>query len=943
MIADSDGGTLVAGRQARPSLRPQPGGRQQHGPRMLDRRQERAAIDRVLDSAREGFSGTLVLHGGAGTGKTTLLEYAADSAAGLRVCTAIGVESQISLAFAALHQLLVPFRSLLPAVPAPRRDAMRIAFGLESGPPPDLFLVGLAALTLLSRAAQDQPLLCVIDDGQWLDHESAQVLEFVAHRLYADRIGFIAAVGESPAPQAFEQLPAITVGGLPDAEARELLGSAVDGPLDARVAARILADTHNNPLALVELGAGYTAEQLAGRAALPEPLPLGQRLRNHFLGMVRHLPPGVQDFILLAAADVTGERGRLWRAAERAGIPADADAAEAAGVLEFSGNRVQFRHPLLRSAVYHGAADSDRRRAHAALSEAAGSAADPDQHAWHRAVAATVPDEELASELQDAADRARSRGGYAAAAALLGRSAELTPGDGARAQRQIALADAELRAGHAEQARELVRAAIPRLGDDVARALAKRLNGEIRFAEGSAAEAAVILTDASRALAADARLARDTLLEALEAAMWAGPAEARQIARAAQALPPPSSPPTLTDLLLEGYRARFTVGYAAAVGPLRAAVNALRADDLDPATGLRWFALGVTAAVSLWDEQAVFDLADRWVRTARTLGALTILPLALKFLAESDWLAGRLGDADEQLAEVREILAVSRRPHMFGIDCCSGGLVLAFRGRITEARTAGLVQVRESSARGQQGPADVGRYIVALADLFGGDFQAAMSAALPVVEDDLAFKAELSLPELVEAAARAGAREVAATAYQTLSERALAAGTPWALGLRARCRALLDDGGQAEDAYRESVSQLARSRAVLDLARTHLLYGQWLRRVKRRQDARQELRTAHDMFAAMGADHFAEVAGTELRATGERARARRPETAFELTPQEARVAGLAAGGASNNDIAAQLFLSPSTVDYHLRKVFRKLNVTSRTQLAQSLGPATRKG
>jgi DNA-binding CsgD family transcriptional regulator len=906
---------------------------------MLDRHEERAAIDRVLDAVREGFSDTLVLCGGHGTGKTMLLEYAIDSAADLRVSSVIGVESEINLEFAALHQLLVPCMPLLSTLPAPQRDAMMIAFGLEAGPPPDLFLVGLAALTLLSRAAEDQPRLCVIDDVHWLDHESAHVLGFVARRLHADRVGFIAAVGESAAQQVFERLPAITVRGLPDVEARELLGSVVDGPLDAQVAARILADTHNNPLALMELGTEYTAEQLAGRASLPEPIPLGQRLRDRFLGQVRDLPPDVQAFVLLAAADVTGERGRLWRAAARAGIDADTVAADAACALEYSGNWVRFRHPLVRSAVYHGATDPERRCAHAALSETASSEADLDQCAWHRAAAAITPDEELATELQHAAERACARGGYTAAAALLRRSAELTPGDGARAQREVALADVELRIGHAEQARELVRAALPRLTDDVARGLAKRRNGEIRFAEGNATEAAVILADASRGLASDARLSRDTILEALEAAIWAGPAETREIASAAQALPAAPSPLTVTDLLLEGYSARFTAGYHASVSPLRAAVAALRADDLDPEIGLRWFGLGVAAAGSLWDEQAVFDLSDRWVHTARALGAFTTLPVALASLAMSDWLTGRFGGADEQFAKMRELLAESGRPRMLGIDSRGTGLVLAYRGHITEAREAGLAQVHESTARGQQGPADIGRYIVAVADLFGGDYDGAMSAALPVVDDDPAFTAEISLPELIEAATRAGNHEAAATAYKTLSQRALAAGTPWALGLRARCEALLDDSGNAEDAYLESLSQLARSRVTVELARTHLLYGQWLRRAKRRRDARQELRAAQDMFAAMGADHFTKLAGTELRATGERARVRRPETTYDPTPQEASVAGLAAAGASNNEIAAQLFISPSTVDYHLRKVFRKLNVTSRTQLARSLGSA----
>ena len=766
------------------------------------------------------------------------------------------------------------------------------------------------------------------------------MLGFAARRLYADRVGFIVAVGEPAASQVLEQLPVITVEGLPDADARELLGSVVDGPLDARVADRILADTDNNPLALVELGTEYTADQLAGRAALPEPLPVSQRLRDRFLRQIRDLPPGAQEFVLLASADVSGERSLLWRAAEQTGIDADAAAAAADGVLEFSGDSVRFRHPLLRSAAYHGATDSDRRRAHAALAEAASSESDLDQRIWHRAAAAVVPDEEVAAELEHAAGRARARGGFAAAAALLRRSAELTPGDGARAEREIALAEAELRAGHAEQAEQLAGAAIPRLTNDFARGLATRLTGEIRFAVGDAAGAATALADASRKLVPDARLARDTHLEALEAAIWAGPEEALQIAQAARALPPAFSPPTITDLLLEGYCARSTAGYDASLGPLRAAVAALRADDLDPAMGLQWFGLGIPAAGSLWDERAVYDLSDRMVRAARALGALTILPVALVFLAISNWLTGRFGDADALWAEMRELLAESDLPRILGIDSRGHGLLLEYRGHLTEARAAGIAQVHESTARGQRAVVDVGRYIVAVADLFGGDFHAAASSALSVIDDDLAFTSEASLPEMIEAAVLAGDRQGAATAYETLSQRAQAAGTPWALGVRARAQALLDEDGHAEDAYRESLSQLERSRVMIELARSHLLYGKWLRRAKRRRDARQELRTAQDMFVAMGADRFAEVAGSELRASGERARVRTPETAFDLTPQEAHIAGLAAGGASNNEIAAQLFLSPSTVDYHLRKVYRKLNVTSRAQLARSLGPGS---
>jgi len=476
----------------------------------------------------------------------------------------------------------------------------------------------------------------------------------------------------------------------------------------------------------------------------------------------------------------------------------------------------------------------------------------------------------------------------------------------------------------------------------MARGQAHGLEGAIRFAQGDAAEAARILASAAQALAGDDRMARDTMLMALQAAIWAGPAQTREIAAAARAFPRvPEASASVSDLLLEGYSARFTLGYEASIPPFRAAVTALLADDLDPAVGLRWFALGTAAAGSLWDDQATFDLSDRWEKMARAAGAFTTLPVALAFHAVSESMAGHFREADTRWALMLEVLTMSCGPGVLGVNSRSNGLLLAYRGHLTEARATGLAQVRESAERGQSGPADIGRYIVAMADLFGGDYAAAMSSAETVIENDPAYTAEGALPELIEAAVRAGDREAAATAHKTLSERALAAGTPWALGLRARCEALLAEGADAEGCYLESISQLKRSRMAVDLARAHLLYGQWLRRAKRRRDARQELRTAHDMFAAMGADRFAERAAAELRATGERARARTPETSVDLTPQETRVADLAAAGASDSEIAAQLFISPSTVDYHLRKVFRKLHVTSRTQLASRLrsGPS----
>jgi DNA-binding CsgD family transcriptional regulator/tetratricopeptide (TPR) repeat protein len=918
---------------------------------LLDRRMEKAAIDRVLGSVRDGFSGTLVVRGGPGVGKTALLRYAIDSAPDLQVCGATGVEAEINLDFGALYQLLVPFLSRIPDLGPPQRHALRVAFGLEEGVPPSRFLVGLAALMTLSRAAEDKPVLCLVDDAQWLDAESAQALAFAARRLYADRVGMIVAMSEPatlPEPatlQVFEGLPTVVVGGLPDAEAAELLRRVAGAHLDEQVARRILEDTQRNPLALAELGAQFTADQLAGRASLPEPIPVSQRLAQRFMRQVRDLPTDTQAFLLLAGADIEGDRVSLWRAASLAGIDADAAAAaaEAADLVELSGSLVWFRHPLIRSAVYHGATDAQRRAAHLALAEASdsGSAVGRSRRAWHRAAAAIAPDEGIAAGLEEAAECESARGGYAARAALLRRAVELTPDDGRRAGREVALAEAELISGHPDTARDIVTGALPRLTDDRQRGLAKRLNGAVLFATGDAAAAADALEEASQALApGDRAAARDAILEATRAAIWAGPAQTRKITSAARSFPGlTGTEPTVSDLLLEGWQARFTAGYGPAVAPLRAAVAALRADDLDPATGLQWFEMGVAAAGSLWDDQGFIDLTSRWVHAARTLGALTELPVALAWQAYSAAVTGRFQDADTRLAELRELIMVSPRPGLLGIDSLCEGLLLAYRGKLAAARASGIAQIRESTARGQRKLAEFGQYIVAVADLCAGDCDAAAAAARAVIDDDTPATAERALPELIEAAARAGHREVAGSAFETMSERTLAAGTPWALGLRSRCAALIDDGECAEEHYQEAISQLQRCRTVVDLACTHLLFGQWLRRARRRRDARRELRIAWDMFTAMGADGFAGQAATELRATGERARTRSPETSFDLTPREAGVADLAAAGASNTDIAAQLFISPRTVEHHLGNVFRKLGITSRTQLAR-LRPAS---
>src|SRR5258708_4156984 len=535
---------------------------------LLDRGSERSGIDDLLELVRRGFSGVLVLGGGPGVGKTTLVDYAVGAASGFRISAIAGVESEINLQFGAVHQLLVPFLSLIDDLPVPQRQAIRVAFGLEAGPPPGHFLVGLACLTLVSRAAADQPVFCAVDDAHWIDAESALVLGFVARRLYADRVGMIFTVGDTGEPPAFQQLPTIEVGGLPDNAAGQLLRSVAGMPLEPAVVDRVVADSERNPLALVEIGSHFTAEELAARAYLPEPIPVGRQLQERYLRPVHLLPADVQEFLLPVAADASGDRSRVRHAAAAAGIDADAaeSAAQAAELIEASGIWVRFRHPLIRAAIYHAAGDACRRRAHHWLGQVSGRHGDADGQVWHRAAAAADFDDHLAADPPAAAERAPDRGAWWATAALLRRSVALTPDPGVRARREVALAKAELVIGHPDIAREVAGDALPRLADSGTRGKANVVIGDALFAQGRDVEAAEVLADAAAVLAADPAASSDALLAALSAAMWAGPAEARKIAM----IPPPSPPgtaPKVSDLLLAGYQARFTPGYHAAAAP----------------------------------------------------------------------------------------------------------------------------------------------------------------------------------------------------------------------------------------------------------------------------------------------------------------------------------------------------------------------------------------
>ena len=912
---------------------------------MLIGQAEREALGGLLARAADGYSGVLVLRGEAGVGKTVLLDetVAVAAAAGMQTARLTGVEAETQLGYAGLHRFLVPFADQLERLPGPQREALRSTFGLVVRPPADRFLVALAVLTLLAEVASATPLVCVIDDVQWLDPESVVVLGFVARRLYAERVVLLFAVRE-PAGQvsALAGLPELAIGGLDEAAALELLASLVPGPLSLAVGARIVAETGGNPLALVEVARELSPAQLAGSEVLPEPLPIGGSLEKLFRRRVSRVPPEARLLLAVAAAEPAASQALLWRAAAQLGIDPDAAAAADLGGLAEIGPQVEFRHPLVRSVVYYGTPLRQRRLIHQALAAVADSGERPDRVAWHLGMAVRGPDEAVADRLEQAAGRAWERGGYAATVTFLTRAAELSEDEAQRARRLLAASEAALTAGQPFRADALLEEAVPLLGDPLAGARATPLQGMIRFALGQAGEASSVLLEAARALApADGRGARGALLAALEAAVYAGWSASRavlaEIAAVARATPAAGGPEaSAADLLLDGFAARAADGYPASVPLLRRAVAKLRAGDLSPQESLRLLGLGYFAATELLDDQAQHALVIRWVQLARDLGALTALPVALNSQGSFEVVAGRFDAARACFAERSEISAATGNPGILGTAGSAEAYELAWRGRETDARRVAAAVAREATGAGRGGQSISIPYYLTVLELGLGNYQAALKSALDIYDDDPTLFGTQVLPELVEAAARCGETGLADAALGRLAERAPAAGTPRALGLLARSRALLASDVGAEPLYAEAIGHLGQCRARPQLARAHLVYGEWLRRQRRRRDARQQLRTAYEMFTVTGAGAFAERARIELLATGERARQRTAPAQDELTPQEAQIARLVSQGESNRDIAAQLFLSPSTVDYHLRKVFRKTGVTSRTQLARTM-------
>jgi DNA-binding CsgD family transcriptional regulator len=895
---------------------------------LLDRLPERTALSQLLDTARAGRSGVLVMRGEPGVGKTALLEYVIEEAAGLRVARVAGIESEMELAFAALQQLCAPMVDKLAGLPNPQRDALGVAFGLTTGAAPDRFLVGLAALSLLSEVAEQQPLLCVIDDAQWLDRASAQALAFVARRLLAEPVALVFATREQS--EEYRGLPELRVGGLRDGDAHQLLSSVIMGPLDKRVRDRIVAEARGNPLALLELPRGVPGvPAISGVPGVPG------RIEDSFRRRLEVLPAATQLLMLVAAAEPVGEPTLVWRAAERLGIGAEAVAPAADAGLLMIGERVMFRHPLVRSAVYRAASAPERRAAHQALADATDPQADPDRRAWHRAQATLGPDEDVASELEHSASRVEARGGLAAAAAFLERSAALTLNPVRRAERALAAAQAKYQAGAFDATLGLLTTAEAGPPDQLRRAGADLLRGQIAFSSSRGSDAPPLLLKAARQFEPlDPRLARETYLDALAAATFAGRLALgggmREVAEAARMAPPPPGPTRGPDLLLDGMSLVICEGYPAGAPVLRRAVSVFRGTDVSREEGLRWLWLACRAALIVWDYASFDVLSDRQVTLARDAGALIMLPIAFNMRSTAHLYAGNFTPAASLVAQAESVTEAT------GSSIAPYGAVAlaAYRGR--EAQAAHLLQTAADDAerRGEGRALSFIGWADAVLYNSLGRYEKALAAAQWASEDSSVVQfADWALVELVEAAVRSAVPERAAGAVQRLSGIARALGTDWVLGAEARSRALVSDGAAAENLYREAIDRFGRTRLRVDLARAHLLYGEWLRRERRRRDARDQLGSAYEIFDSVGAAAFAERARTELRATGGHARQQTIETPDTLTAQEALIARLAGEGASNPEIAAQLFISPATVAYHLRKVFTKLGISSRNQLA----------
>ncbi|MFM9492722.1 AAA family ATPase [Streptomyces galilaeus] len=905
------------------------------GPEPLrGRRRECGVLDGLVSEVEAGRSAVLVLRGDAGIGKSALLEHLAARVTAHRVARAAGAESEMELPFAGLHQLCAPFLEHAGSLPPPQAEALATAFGVSAGPPPDRFLVGLAVLGLLTEVAARRPLFCLVDDAHWLDRVSAQTLAFVARRMLAEPLALIFATREQRGRDDLAGLPELALRGLDDTDARALLDAGAEGPMDERIRDRVLAEARGNPLALLELPHDRVEAETVEGSAPHGPGRVTGRIERSYLARVRSLPAPTQRLLLAAAAEPVGDVSLLRSAVERLGVDPDAvEPAVTAGLLDV-GTLVRFRHPLLRSAIYRSAGLAELREVHRVLAAATDPDLDPDRRAWHLARATVRPDEAIAAELESSAGRARARGGTAAAAAFLAHAAVLTPHSRRKATRALAAAQAKLRAGAPAAARDLLELARTGTLDELGRARADLVEARISFASSRVDEALPRLSATARRLVPlDVGLARETFLDTLSAAMFAGrlasDANVREVAAAARRTsPPPTGAPRNADLLLDALTTRFLDGYRDAVTISRDAVRAFRRET-DPDEVLRWSWTASALAADMWDHEGWTELVTRHARTARAVGALTELPLALNSRVVVHTTAGELDAAALLIAEigrVQEAVGSGFSPY--------GTMTLAaWQGHASEATPLIEAGTEEALGRGEGIGVSVACRAQAVLLNGLGRYEEALDAArrASAHPQDL-VAAGWGLVELVEAGVRSGHLDAAEAALVRLTRDTDAAATDWALGVQMRCRALLSDGTAADELYREAIERLGRTRVAMETARTRLLYGEWLRRESRRADARAQLRMAHTLFTRFGAHAFAERTVRELRATGETVARRDTAAVPALTPQESQIARLAREGFTNSEIGAQLFLSPHTVEWHLRKVYAKLGITSRRLL-----------
>ena len=908
------------------------------GAQIVGRVDERTAVDRALAAIRGGHSAALVLRGEAGIGKSRLLQYAAESVSGAHVLRTSGVEGESQMAFAGLHHVMLPLLPRAAQLPEPQDAALRAVFGRSAGTAPDRFLVGLAVLTLLTDAALDTPVVVIVDDAQWLDPESLAVLAFVARRLAADPVAVLVATRDDDPTGALAGLPSMALTGLSEAEAAAMLGSRPGAAPDAPTVRRVVQETGGNPLAITEL-----VDELGGRPwptgmPLPDPRPVATRLETHFLRQVRDLPADTRTVLLLAAADPTRDADLLHRASRLFGLTlAAADPAVSARVLTLHPTPT-FRHPLIRSAVYRGAAPAERRRAHHALAAATDIATDPDRRAWHQAAASLGPDAQVAERLELSARRAGARGGYSMQAAFLDRAAELSPDRVERSRLMLAAAQAHLVADEVPAAERHLRDALVELRDPLLRIRARRLHAAIEIVSVRPSGAPAVLLEAiAAARETDPDLAWDMAFEALGAALLAGEYTAGTtlpaVAAAALDLPPRKFETRTSDLVLHALSTRLVHGQPAAVGLLRGAVGAV-VDDPDPSeVSVPLAVLGATAAAELWDDVGRRALLDRLIAVDRRRGAANALRVSLEISAAGHIWAGDFQGATTLYSESESLYRARGSTH----HVAHHTELLAWQGETGAVDDATRLMIEQWGPLARIGAMEqLGHLTRSLAANSVGRYDDGVPSLRRLLDVDPLGLGAQALPEVVEAATRTGHHDLAATALARLDERARASGTPWGLGVLARSRALTAVGAEAEDLYREAVAVLGGTDMRTDLARAHLLFGEWLRRANRPGAARVELGAAHTAFAAMGAHGFAGRALLELRAAGGRAASGPTRAPSPLTPQEAQVAALAADGATNKEIATQLFLSEGTIEYHLTKVFRKLELTSRRQLRRRL-------